>query len=159
MPRNYDPILIVCDDPEGASFVLFDPRDRYVYEDIILCRDLHRLYDRFPIRLTVTNIRKFRPPSGNCVFHPASHSSHQTLHYSARARLLATSFFKKHMCVNAFMIPRLKTKPLSFEDEEWRRWIREEDSDPSTVQSSPSSSPSTVSSVSSSSVLMVSLAE
>ena len=155
MPRHFDPILVLFDDREGTSFLLFDPRDRHVYEDIILHKDVHRLYDMFPIRSTISNIRDLCPPTGNLILHPASYHLHQTLHYPMRARLFAIDYFREHKCAHFAIILNLNAMPLRFEDEEWTRWIQKDES----RQSSTSSPASSVSSVSSSFVLTVSLAE
>ena len=131
-------ILTLYVDAQGTSFLLFDPKDRVAYEDVIEGTNVSSLYERFVIRLTVTNT-DYIAPHGKTVRFDRDVASDNEVHYSCRARRYARDFLSARADGGSFTLKSLSTLPLEFESEEWHSWMGPHSLD--SCSSVPSSSP------------------
>ena len=127
-------------DAQGTSFLLFDPKDRVAYEDVIDDADVSLLYERFSIRLTATNT-DFIAPCGKTIRFDRDVASDNEVHYSCRARRYARDFLSTRVHGGSFTLKSLSTLPLEFESEEWHRWMGRHSLDSCSSVPSSSSSP------------------
>lgn len=118
-------ILILYDDDDGASFVLFDVHARVVYNDLIETGRVEELYTRFSVRATVSN-RCFQPPNGTfeCVddYRP-DRSRERSVHDPGRAVTFGTHVFANKFFSGVLPLHRLRRKEFWLPEEEWVSWL------------------------------------
>lgn len=124
MPKGC--VLVVTDDRDGTSFVLFDCETRTIYNDIIERRRLHELYALHPVRLTVTDDRDFHPPdqgSRIVVARLSGPGPTNAVHDERRALQVAERVLGRTVRPHGFDILGATTRRLQLPGEEWASWV------------------------------------
>ena len=120
MPKQS--VVMLYEDDTGWSFVILDPEQQMVYEDIVEGRLIQQLYEIFDVRLTITN-SAFEAPKGITKFFTGNANTEVfCLHTSARALNFASQYLSQGM--NKFMdLSAAPREPLRFENETWLTWL------------------------------------